>query len=166
MIDKPERRSDTLIMTLVELLKPELILTNAVCASKNELISSVVDKIYSTGKGPPISKEVLLDAIIKREEIGGTLFPSGLSVPHARLKDFEGFILALSTIREPLFHERAQINLMALVISSQSGGPYYLPVVAALTKISRDADFFSRLSKAENAEALISLMKEKDQELL
>jgi len=152
-------------MTLVELLKPELILTNIVCDSKDALISSLVEKIYSAGIGLPISQDVLLQAILKRELIGGTFLPSGLSVPHARVKDFDGFIMAMSTTKEPLFHEGTQLRLMALMISSQSGGPYYLPAVAALTKISRDAAFLSLLSRMENAESFISLMREKDQQL-
>ena len=152
-------------MTLVELLRPELILTNAPCASKDDLIKSIVEKIYSADMAPPVSQDELLGAILKREQIGGTLLPSGLSVPHARLKDFEGFILALGTTMEPLFHEGTPLHLMALMISSQSGGPHYLPAVAALTKISRDAEFLSLLSKAENVEGFIDLMRERDQEL-
>jgi len=152
-------------MTLVELLKPELILTNIVCDSKDGLIRSLVEKIYSAGMAPPVSQDILLQAIIKREQIGGTFLPSGLSVPHARLKDFEGLTLALATTKEPLFFDGTQLRLMALMISSQSGGPYYLPAVAALTKISRDAEFLTLLSNAENSESFIRLMREKDQEL-
>jgi len=153
-------------MTLAELLKPELILTNAICASKDGLIKGIVEKIYSSGMEPPISQDVLLQAILKREQIGGTFLPSGLSVPHARLKDFEGFIIALGTTKEPLFHEGTQLRLMALMISSQSGGPHYLPAIAALTKISRDSEFFSSLGGVENAEGFISLIREKDQQLM
>jgi len=158
-------RVDTLNMTLVELVKPELILTNAPCASKNDLIKGVVEKIYSAGMGPRISQDELLQVISIREQIGGTFLPSGLSVPHARLKDFEGFILAFGTSKEPLFYEGTQLRLMALMISNQSGGLYYLPAVAALTKISRDGEFLSRLCVAENTEDFIGLLKEKDQEL-
>jgi len=153
-------------MTLLELIKPELILTNAPCASKDELISSIVKKIYSAGMEPPVTKDILLQAISKREQIGGTLLPSGLSVPHARLNDFEGFVMALGTTKEPLLCEGTQLRLMALMISSQSGGPYYLPAVAALTKISRNTEFLSLLSRAENTESFISLMKEKDLQLM
>ena len=158
-------RSDTLTMTLVELIKPELILTNVHCASKDDLIRDIVEKIYSAGVVPPISQDVLLQAILKREQIGGTLLPSGLSLPHARLKDYDSFILALGTTKEPLFYEETQLRLMALMISSQTGGAHYLPAVAALTKISRDSEFLSRLGKAENTEDFIGLLKEKDQKL-
>jgi PTS system nitrogen regulatory IIA component len=152
-------------MTLVELLRPELIFTNTVCVSKDDLIRIIVEKIYSAGMALPVSQDVLMDSIIKREQIGGTFLPSGLSVPHARLKDFDGFILALGTTTEPIFYEETQLHLMALMISSQSGGPHYLPAVAALTKISRDAEFLSSLGGAENAEGFIRLMREKDQQL-
>ena len=161
----PYCRSDTLAMTLVELIKPELILTNAPCASKDDLIKGIVEKIYSEGMEPPISKDVLLQAILKREQIGGTFLPSGLSVPHARLKDFESFILALGTTKETLFYEGTRLRLMALMISSQTGGLHYLPVMAALTKISRDSEFLSRLCGAENAGDFIGLLREKDQQL-
>ena len=153
-------------MTLVELLKPELILTNASCASKDDLINSIIKKIYSSGLELPIAQDKLLQIIMKREQIGGTLLPSGLSVPHARLKDYEGFIIALGTAKEPIFFDGIQLRLMALMISSQSGGEHYLPAVAVLTKISRDTEFLSNLGKAENTESFISLLEEKDRQLM
>jgi len=165
MLTSRRWRSDTQAMTLTELLKPELILTNAMCASKDDLIKSIVEKVYSSGMEPPVSRDKLLQTISKREQIGGTFLPSGLSVPHARLNDFDGFILALGTAKEPLFHEGTQLRLMALMISSQSGGPYYLPAIAALTKISRDGKFLSSLCGAENAEGIIDLLMKRDQQL-
>jgi PTS system nitrogen regulatory IIA component len=152
-------------MTLSELLKPELILTKADYASKDELISELVVRIYNTEPEIPFSSEDLLHTIQMREQIGGTILPSGLSVPHARLKNFEGFILALGLPAKPVFHDGFQIKMMSLMITSQSGGLYYLPTLAVLTKISRDNDFFSLLCGAEKAEDFIRLIREKDQEL-
>jgi len=152
-------------MTLSQLLNPKLVLTKCPCESKDELISKVIERIYSAGAAPPIPQEELLQAILKRERIGGTLLPSGLSVPHARLGDFEDFIFAIAPPAESISHDGFPLHLMSLMISSQMGGAYYLPVVAALTKISRDKEFFSRLAEAENSETLISIIKEKDQQL-
>ena len=152
-------------MTLLELLLPDLVFPRIPCVSKNELISILVDRIYGSGREPPLPPNKMLSTIQLREEIGGTLLPSGLSVPHARLKDYEGFILALATPAEPLFHEGHQIHLMAVMISSQSGGPWYLPVLALLTKISRDSEYFARLCAAHNPEEFISVLKERDMEL-
>ena len=155
-------------MTLSELLKSELIFVKTPCASssKEELIHNLVERVYQTGREFPLSRQEMLNTIYKREQIGGTLLPSGLSVPHARLRDFDDFILALGTPAEALFHEGLQIRLMALMITSQSGGPRYLPVLAALTKISRDGVYFSRLCGAEDPEAFLRILGERDPELV
>jgi len=153
-------------MTLSELLDNDLVFPKINCTSKTELISMLVDRLYGTGRKPPFSAEEVLSKIHIREEIGGTLLPSGLSVPHARLDDFEDFVLAIGIPAEPIFQEGIQIRLMALMISSHSGAPYYLPTLAALTKISRDGEFFSRLYKSERLEDFISILRERDHELV
>jgi mannitol/fructose-specific phosphotransferase system IIA component (Ntr-type) len=142
-----------------------LVLPKAVCGSKDELISILVDRVYTIGEEPPLPSKDMLKSIHIREEIGGTLLPSGLSVPHARVKDYEGFIIAMGTPAEPIFHEGLEIRMMALIISCQTGGPHYLTSLAALTKISRDAEYFSRLCKAEQPEDFISILRERDPEL-
>ena len=152
-------------MTLTELLKPGLVFPKIICATKDELISKLVEQVYSTGQEFPLSQEDLLKTIYTREQIGGTLLPSGLSIPHARINDFEDFAFALATPAQPLFHEGQEIRLAAMMITSQSGGPWYLAVLAALTKISRDAEFLSRLSGAETPEDFISILRERNPEL-
>jgi len=153
-------------MTLTELITPELVFLKITCASKDELIDKLVKSVYRTGREFPFSQEDLLETIYTREQIGGTLLPSGLSVPHARLKDFEDFAFALATPAEPLFHEGQRINLAAMMITSQSGGPWYLAVLAALTKISRDSEYLSRLCGAENPEDFICILEERNSELV
>ena len=139
-----------------------LILLKTACASRDELICKLVEQIYRTERNLPIPQKDMLDIIGKREYIGGTLLPSGLSVPHARLANFEGFILAVGTPNEALFHDGLQIHMMALMITSQSGAPWYLTSLAALTKISRDGEYFSRLCAAEEPDKFIHILSERD----
>ena len=152
-------------MTLCELLRSELILVKTACSSKDELIIKLVEQVYANGHEFPLSREDILKTINMREQIGGTMLPSGLSVPHARLRDYEGFILALGIPGDPVIYEGLQIRMMALMISSQSGAPWYLPTLAALTKISRDQEYFSRLCSAENSEDFINILQERDTDL-
>ena len=149
-------------MNLSELIKPELILTKTSCASKDELITKLLDKVYDVHQDFSFPKNDVLGFLFNREHIGGTTLPSGLSVPHSRLGDFDGFIFALATPGAPIFHEGVQIRLMALMLSSLTGGPYYLPTVAALTKISMDGEYFQRLSGADNAGDFLSIINEKN----
>ena len=157
-----ENGDHTLYMNLLELLKPELMIIRAGSTSKDALIAEIVDRIYDTYRDIPVPKEELLNSIDIREKIGGTVLPSGLSVPHSRLKDYDEIVIALATPAEPIFHDGTQIRLMTLMLSSQSGGPYYLPAVATFTKISRDEDYFNRLCEAENLTAFLRILRERN----
>ena len=150
-------------MTLSELLKPELLLVKDASTSKDDLIARLVEKICASEKEFLQSQNDLLELIYKREHIGGTLLPSGLSVPHARLGNMEGFVFAMGTTNRPIIFEGVHLRLMVVMISSQTGVPFYLPTVAALTKLSRDGDYFSRLCDANDSNEFIKILKEKDQ---
>jgi len=165
LVDSREPGVHNYYMNLSELLESSLILPKAACTSKDEFISKLLDKIYSTGYEPPLPARDVLRIIQMREEIGGTMLPSGLSVPHARLKEYDDFILAIGTPGVPIIHQGIQLRLMTLMISSQSGGPLYLPVLAALTKITRDREYLSLLCNADTPEQFIDLVKERDVEL-
>ena len=157
-----ENGDHTLLMNLLELLKPELMIIKAGSTTKDELIAEIVERIYETYNDIPIPKEELLGSIDIREKIGGTTLPSGLAVPHSRLKDYDEIVIALATPAKSITNEGTKIRLMTLMLSSQSGGPYYLPAVAAFTKISRDEDYFSRLCESENRDAFIRILKERN----
>jgi len=151
-------------MTLSELLEDDLVHLKMKCASKDELISALLEQVYRSERKPPFSEKDVMNKIQMREEIGGTLLPSGLSAPHARLKGYDGFIIAIGTPAEIISQENIQIKMMALMISSQSGGPYYLPTLASLAKLSRDGEYFSRLCKAESREVFFDILGERDAE--
>jgi len=153
-------------MSLHNLLLPGLILPKVECDSKNQLISILADKIYDSDVSLPVSKSNLIKIIHAREEVGGTLLPSGLSVPHARLKDYNDFVIAIGIPARPVFSEGLQIRMMALMVSSNTGGPHYLKSLAELTKISRNKDEFFRLCSAESPEEILKILAEENMDNL
>ena len=153
-------------MSLHNLLVSSLILPKVECDSKNQLISLLADRIYDYGISLPVNKSSLVKIIHTREEVGGTLLPSGLSVPHARLKDYNDFVIAIGIPAKPVFSEGLQIRMMALMISSNTGGPHYLKSLAELTKISRNKDEFFRLCSAESPEEILRIIAEENMDNL
>ena len=145
-------------MSLSEIILPQLILPQANCKSKNELIHLLVEKIYEAGIELPINQHSLIKTIHSREEIGGTLLPSGLSVPHARLKNYEGFVIAFGIPSRTILQNGIQLHMMTLMISSSTGGQHYLKSLAALTKISRDKDHFEKLCSAKSQDEFIEIL--------
>ena len=152
-------------MTLLDLLNPELVLPKTNCSSKDELITRLVEQVYNINQTFPLKREALLKTIDIREKIGGTLLPSGLSIPHARLENYDDFMIVVGTPKEALIQEGRPIRFMALMITSRSGSPYYLPALAGLTKISRDEEYFARLCGADDPKDFINILRERDPEI-
>ena len=161
-IDKGKPGDHTPIMTISELLDKKLVLAKIDCASGDELIRILVERIYEQNPSFPIPKNEVLTSIAIREQIGGTLLPSGLSIPHARLKDYEGFTIAIATPKKALFQDELPIRMMALMVTSQSGIPWYLSTLAAISKISRNGEYFSRLCDAPGTGAFFGILAEND----
>ena len=149
-------------MSLCEIILPQLILPQAACKSKNDLIHTLVEKIYEAGIELPINQHSLIKTIHIREDIGGTLLPSGLSIPHARLKDYEGFVIAFGIPTKAIPQNGMQLRMMTLMISSSTGGPHYLKSLAALTKISRDKVYFEKLCSVKSTEEFLEVLKESE----
>ena len=126
------------------------------------MIEKLLDYLYATDKAPSIPKDDVFSSILLREKIGGTIIPSGLSVPHSRHNDFDGFIVVLGTPGAQIFQDGFEIRLMALMLSSPGGGPYYLPTVSSLTRLSMDKDFFSSLCGAKTPEDLLDMIRGRD----
>jgi PTS system nitrogen regulatory IIA component len=166
VVDRKKELEHTLTMYFSELLASKRIFPKIKCSSKDELLAITLEKIYETGEKFPLSMEEVLQAMNVREKIGGTMLPSGLSIPHTRLKDYEGFVIALATPSEPIFYEGIQVRLMSMMLTSQQGGPHYLPCLAVLTKLSKDSKLFSRLCKEEDPEKFLLIIKENDLILL
>ena len=163
-VDNSDTGIHTFNMTISELLEEEQVLARVSCSSKDDLICKLLDQVFKTKDILPFSRESVSKTINIREKIGGTLLPSGLSVPHARLMDYDGFILVIGTPEGTLLHEGLPIRMMALMITSQVGAPHYLPALAELTKISKNGEFFSRLCDAETPKDFISILREQAQE--
>ena len=142
-----------------------MILLKTDCSSKEDFITKLVEQVCNTKLEVYISQKDLLAEIFRRENIGGSLLPSGLSIPHARIKGFNDFIIAIGTPKKPLFHEGQPIYMMAMIISNEFGEPYYLPTLAGLAKLSRDQEYFSRLCKADSFEGFVRILRERDPEL-
>jgi PTS system nitrogen regulatory IIA component len=150
-------------MKLSSLLNPDLVLIKKSCKNKNELLNDLVNEIYKTHR-LSVPKEEVRQAVLHREQLGGTAFPTGLITPHARLERFDDLVIAVGIPSEPITipqdGEDITIRMMVLLLTSQTASSLYLNSLAAFVKISRDSDFFGKLCGAANANAFVQTLKD------
>lgn len=146
-------------MKLSSLIVPELVLLKRRGETKDALIDELIREIYHTRQKISIPELVVRKAVYDRESLGGTVLPSGLAVPHARLEGFDDILIAVGVPALPPQHDNTPIRMMILILTSQSASTLYLNTLAAFTKISM-APSFEKLREAANPQSFIQLLKD------
>ena len=74
-------------MKLSSLIQKELIITKAAVESREQAVELALRGLFDRKK-MKLSKDAVKSEIEARDRLGGTVFESGLAIPHARIKDY------------------------------------------------------------------------------
>jgi CBS domain-containing protein len=148
-------------MKLSSLLIPELVLLKKSCKTKDEMTEELIREIYRTKQYISLSEQNVRSAILERENLGGTVFPSGLATPHARFENFDDLLIVIGVPANPVMYENTSIRMMVLLLTSQVASTMYLNTLSAFVKLSQDNELFTRLCQAVNSQEFIQIIKER-----
>lgn len=98
--------------------------------------------------------EDALSRIRERQRLGGTIFPTGVAIPHARFPNLNDFIAAVVVPRHPI-PEAIPVRLVWIMIHSQSESTIYLNSLARIVECSKDEAAMAALIASESPEAFI-----------
>jgi nitrogen PTS system EIIA component len=146
-------------MKLSNLLDPRLILLDREVSSIDEAIATGV-AVFSDQQLHSLRREDVLSKVRERQALGGTIFPSGIAIPHARLTGFDDILIAAIRPKTPVPVEGQQaVRLIWLVLTSQAASSTYLKVLANLVKLSRDDSAMQLLAHAESGSRFIDVVE-------
>lgn len=147
------RISDYLDADLIEFLD---------ASSRDEAIEQMVDLLAKAGKLTGLAgKEAFRQAIFQREGIVSTGIGMGVAVPHAKLKEFSDFFIAVG-IQQKKGLDWNALDETPVRIIFMIGGPdnrqtEYLQILSLLTSALRDVDLRKELLKAQAATEVLDL---------
>jgi PTS system nitrogen regulatory IIA component len=145
-------------MLLSNLLDPKLILLDRDVRTIDEaIVAGVV--AFSDQQLHSLRREDVLAKVRERQSLGGTVFPTGMAIPHARLAGFDDILIAGIRPRVPILVEgQKSVALVWLVLTSQTASSSYLKVLANLAKMSKDEEVMRSLGQAETASRFIDIV--------
>ncbi|GMO55953.1 MAG: hypothetical protein Ta2G_15660 [Termitinemataceae bacterium] len=150
-------------MKLSDLLNSDLIFLNLPCKTHDELLHTLIYKLYDSGRKLTVSQEAVFESVTARENLRGTLLPTGLSVPHARIENCADFYIVIGVPESPIPPFRGDVHflMMVLTLTPTSASTQYLNALSAFAKIS-GTPLFEELRKAKDGDDFISLIKSAD----
>jgi nitrogen PTS system EIIA component len=126
-------------------------------ATRNEAIDSLIDLLFRDGKLP--DRDVFRKAIFEREDLVSTGIGLGVAVPHAKLKDYRDFFIAVGIQQKKGIDwdsiDKAPVRLVFLIGGPDNRQSEYLKILSQLTMAIKDQNLRKVLMNAESAEEVL-----------
>lgn len=142
-------------MLLSSLLNPNFIHVRSELSSQVGVIEHLLQHFQ---KSSPAVKDLayVRTAVERRQALGGTVFPSGIAIPHARLEGFDDLLIGICLPRQPIQAEGVAVRMVVLILTSGVASPIYLTALAALLRMSKDPALFEELLAARSPRDFIA----------
>lgn len=104
----------------------------------------------------------LLDEVLRRESVLSTGVGNGVALPHARLKDFEGFVIAFGRPLEPVdvgAVDDQPADLFFLLLADRRDYGTIVRILGRLARICDDEKAREDLRKVKTPAKVIELLK-------
>jgi len=148
-------------MKLHNLLSEPLILLDRPVKTKEEAIQILVKAIQA--RYPfPLKPEEIQKAVLAREFLGGTSFPSGIAVPHARLDFLDDIVVAVLRPSEPIPDPVAPVRLVVLMLTSQNKPAIYLNSLSSILKFSQKSEPYEKALTASSPKEFLDIIAAQD----
>ena len=147
-------------MQIANVLKPSLIKLDVESKTKEELFEEMVDLFVT--EGLITDRDAAVNTLLEREAQMSTGIAPGFALPHGKLPDIKGVIMALGVIRDGMDFDSLDNEPVNVVIVefSEAGSP--APHIEALAEIGRLLQvpgLIRRIQDAETASEILQIIK-------
>lgn len=150
-------------MKIASFLDRADVTTGVPVASKQEVLSTLVDLMSQNHT--ELDGRVLLEVLMKREELRSTGIEKGVAFPHGRIPGLTKLRACFGRCKQGVdfdsFDGAPTHFFFTLLIPEEDDG-VHLRALARLNRLFQDRDFRERLLRASNADAVFEVILEQD----
>jgi PTS system fructose-specific IIC component len=153
-------------MKITELLKKDTIILQLKASSKQEAIDELVSKL--AGAGRLHDQEQFKKAILAREAQSTTGIGEGIAIPHAKTAAVKTPAICFAKSDAGVNYESLDgqpAHLFFMIAASEGANNAHLETLSRLSTLLMDAEFRSKLMKAQTEDEVLSLIDAKEQEV-
>jgi PTS system nitrogen regulatory IIA component len=153
-------------MKFSELINKNYIIPEFKGSTKKQVLEELVEALASNKV--EIDKVVLLNALLEREKLGSTGIGDGVAIPHGKLNGLDNIILLFGKSGQGVDFDaidRKPVCMVFLLVAPADSAGFHLKALARLSRMLREKEFKNSLLMASDAEALLKIIIDKDENL-
>ncbi len=152
-------------MILTQILQPTCVKAPLGSTGKDAAITELVDLLAESGS--LLDRDVVLEAVLLREQTRSTGIGSGIAIPHGKCSGVKELVMAIGIAGDPIEFESIDKRPVKIIVLLASPIDRTGPHIQALARISRlmlDEAFKIRLENAASPEDVYELISTKEHE--
>ncbi len=146
-------------MKLSSLLNSQLIFLGKDFETKKQMTHFLIDEM-SQRFPSAVSLEDLRTSVDNRESLGGTTFPTGISIPHARFENFDDIVISILIPKTPFTDNGVLVKMVVLILTAANKPALYLNCLSGFAKLSQNEKLFTKLIEARSTKDFLDMMEE------
>lgn len=159
-------------MKLSSYLNSKIIFTDLKADNIDTLIKEMVERVEKSEGSLKGKVKIVTDAVIKRENEVSTAIGSGIAIPHARIENFNDFIISIALLKNPIKMKIAgsdkedEVSFVILIISDVLKNKNILKTMSAISKMAmKNPALLEKIKNANSANEVIKLFEEANIEI-
>jgi mannitol/fructose-specific phosphotransferase system IIA component (Ntr-type) len=149
-------------MRLSEFLEPDFVVPRLAAAGVRGVIDEVAAQAEAAGVGPA---DVIGDKLFEREEAHPTVMGAGLAIPHATVPGLAGPVIGVALSGEPAHFGTSELDpvrVFFVLLSPPGFEREHVKLLARICRLVRHEGFIDRLEAAEDAQGIVGIIQEVD----
>ena len=145
-------------MGLLDIVKKDLIINPLKSASRNEIISDMVDLFADSRKLTESERDAVKNAVLDREALGSTAMDKGIAIPHAKIPFLKESALVIGISRIPVdFGGSEKSSIFFLVLASEEKPAEHVQLLASIARLCSSDVFVRMLATSKSADDVYQL---------
>jgi len=152
-------------MKLTEIMQPNLIKVPLEGTNKESVITELVDLLDANGLLD--DRDVVLEAVMKREQTRSTGIGSGIAVPHGKCNSVKELVMSMGVAHKPIDFASVDgkgVTIVILLVSPLDKTGPHIQALAKISKLMLDKQFKEAVEKTASAEELYEFISAKENE--
>ena len=153
-------------MRIVDILSEDLVVPELQSTAKDEVLREVVDRLTAARRDidGPTALRVLRD----RERLGSTGVGHGFAIPHGNLPNLSGLVACFARSSRGVDFgslDGQPAHLFLTLLAPEGAAGLHLKALARASRLFKDAEFRTKLSKESSAAGLWEIIRAEDARL-
>jgi len=151
-------------MKILDFLNKKAIIPKLMSRNKKEVLEELT---IPAAELCSIDKDILVQALMEREQLGSTGYENGVGFPHTKLKNLDSTVLGFGISKKGVDFESIDelpTHIFFLLLTPENSAGTHLKLLATISKLLKNELVRQQLMTAENREEILSIIQKADED--